>query len=153
MEFRFSATTVVIALLLLMGCAVSAPPHASAVPPSVSIERWADNHPEASRELGMWVRKHPAAARRFFEWDGTHPERSKIFVTWTITHPERGIDTFVELHPNWPVFNEIMERHRPAALSFMAWCRRHPAAAEAIMNHPRGLQWASTHLYRASREM
>ena len=60
----------------------------------------------------------------------------------------QGLDAFVRTHPGWPFFNEIMERHRPAAEGFMAWCRRHPPAAQALMNHPRGLEWAGHHLYQ-----
>jgi hypothetical protein len=102
----------------------------------------------ASRELGNWVRNHPGAAERFFTWDGHHPERSRGFVTWRIAHPGDNIDVFVLSHRGWPVFDEIMEKHRPAAEAFMAWARRHPRAAEALMSHPRGLEWAGHHLYK-----
>jgi hypothetical protein len=122
------------------------PAIAFAEPPGLGM--WQRNHPEASRELGGWVRNHPEAAERFFTWDGNHPERSKEFVTWTITHPGENIDVFVLAHRGWPVFDQIMERHRPAAEAFMAWCRRHPRAAEALMNHPRGLEWAGHNLYK-----
>jgi hypothetical protein len=116
--------------------------------PPPGIERWNFNHPEAARELGEWVKNHPEAAARFFEWDGNHPMRSKEFVTWTILHPAENIDAFVVTHRGWPLFNVIMEKHRPAAESFMAWCRRHPRAAEALMMHSRGLQWAGNHLLK-----
>ena len=112
------------------------------------IERWSRNHPAASRELGEWVRAHPDAAAKFFEWDGTHPEKSREFVTWTIDHPMEVIDVFVMTHRGWPVFDTIMERHRPAAEAFMVWARRQPRVAEALMLHPRGLQWAGNHLWR-----
>jgi hypothetical protein len=111
------------------------------------IERWNVNHPEAATELGQWVKNHPEAAERFFEWDGRHPERSREFVTWTIGHPGENIDIFVKTHPGWPLFDVIMERHRPAADAFMAWSRRHPRAAETLMMHPRGLEWAGHHLW------
>lgn len=132
---------------LLLALAVLATPLlARAEPPGLKM--WQRNHPEASRELGDWVRNHPAAAERFFTWDGRHPARSKEFVTWTILHPGENIDVFVLSHRGWPIFDEIMERHRPGAEAFMAWARRHPRAAEALMNHPRGLEWAGHHLYR-----
>ena len=35
----------------------------------------------------------------------------------------------------------------------MAWCRRHPRAAEELMNHPRGLEWAGHHLYAEHWEL
>jgi hypothetical protein len=111
------------------------------------IEQWADRHPEASRELGEWVRVHPQAAARFFEWDGHHPEKSHDFVTWTISNPGAGLDAFVLTHRGWPVFDQIMERHRPAAEGFMQWARRHPQAAESLMSHPGGLDWAGHHVY------
>jgi hypothetical protein len=118
-----------------------------------SIEQWAGNHPEASRELGVWVQTHPEAAALFFEWDGHHPERSHEFVTWTIQHPAQPIETFVVMHPGWQYFDRIMEQHRPAAEAFMAWCRRHPPAAERLMSHPGGLIWAGRHLYADSWHM
>jgi len=128
-----------------------APPPGYAPPaPSgpVALERWAEVHPEAARELGDWAHAHPQAAQRFFEWDGHHPEKSHEFVTWTIMHPAQGIDAFIATHPRWPFFDEIMAKHRPAADAFMAWCRRHPPAAEALMNHPRALEWAGHNLYK-----
>jgi hypothetical protein len=117
------------------------------------LDRWSKNHPQASRELGEWVKNHPAAAGRFFEWDGAHPARAKEFVTWAIARPAESVDVFVAAHPGWPVFDQIMERHRPAAETFVAWCRRHPPAAEALMTHPGGLHWAGHHLYREYWEL
>jgi hypothetical protein len=124
------------------------PPAPAAAPAPVPLERWAEVHPQAARELGDWARAHPQAARRFFEWDGHHPERAQEFVGWTTAHPSDGLNAFVATHPGWPFFNEVMKQHRPAADAFMAWCRRHPPAAEALMHHPRGLQWAGHNLYR-----
>jgi hypothetical protein len=117
------------------------------------IEVWSQNHPEASQELGQWVRVHPQAAALFFEWDGHHTERAHEFVTWTIMHPAETLEVFVAAHPGWPVFDRIMETHRPAAMEFMMWSRRHPQAAESLMNHPGGLQWAGHHLYAADWHM
>ena len=118
-----------------------------------SIEGWADRHPQASQELGSWVQAHPPAARVFFEWDAAHPERAHEFVTWTLRHPNQPIEGFVATHPNWGQFDEIALHHRAAADTFMAWCRRHPEAAEALMSHPGGLAWAGDHLYSSSWHM
>jgi len=149
--------------LAVIGCAhprpvppPPGPPPSPAPPPAVApappvpvpLERWAEVHPQASRELGDWARAHPQAARRLFEWDGHHPEKAHEFVTWTITHPTEGIGVFATTHRGWPFFDEFMMKHRPAAETFMAWCRRHPAAADALMHHPRALQWAGHNLYR-----
>lgn len=155
MKFHFKALIVLVALLIVQGfTATILPPPAVAMPSrEAAIESWADNHPEASTELGNWVKNHPQAARKFFEWDSTHPERSKQFVTWAITHPGEGIEVFVTQHPGWPIFDEIMEQHRPAAQAFIAWSRHHPQAAEALMNHPGGLHWAGNHLYKSYWEM
>ena len=134
------ASLLVASLLAVSGCAHE--PRGQA-----SIEQWSGNHPQASEELGGWVKAHPDAAARFFDWDAQHPERAHEFVTWTLYHPALGIDAFVALHPGWPQFDQIAQHHRPAANAFMAWCRRHPRAAEALMNHPGGLYWAGHHLY------
>jgi hypothetical protein len=119
-----------------------------AVAEPAGLERWNENHKEAAVELGAWVKNHPEAAARFFEWDGNHPEKSRMLVTWAIERPRQDVDVFVRAHPGWPVFDVIMEKHRPAAEAFLAWVRRHPRAAEALMNHPRGLEWAGHHLYK-----
>jgi hypothetical protein len=123
--------------------------------PEVGIELWKDHHPEAARELGEWIRAHHGSARFFFEWDGHHPERAKGFVMWAIRHPGEGIEAFSASHANerWEQFEDIMLHHRVAADQFMAWCRRHPRAAESLMNHPRGLEWAGHHLFRDAWEM
>jgi hypothetical protein len=42
-----------------------------------------------------------------------------------------------------------MRDHQPAANAFMGWCRHHPEAAEKLMSHPGGLNWAGHHLYAA----
>jgi hypothetical protein len=136
------AATVTVAIAL-MGCA-----HTPAG--EASLEQWSGNHPQASEELGRWVQTHPQAAARFFEWDSHHPRRAHEFVTWSIYHPNLAIDAFVALHPGWPVFDQIVLMHRPAADGFMFWCRRHPQAAERLMNHPGGLDWAGHHLYASS---
>ena len=130
---------------MLVAIAALVPALALAEPPG--LDMWSKNHPQASVELGTWVRNHPQAARLMFEWDGTHPARSKEFVTWTIMHPAQPIQSFITTHPGWPYFDQIAATHRPAANAFMAWCRRHPQAAETLMNHPGGLRWAGDHLY------
>ena len=147
--------------LVLFGCGSSNPrPHEptriqSAREPAggESVEGWDRAHPEAARELGAWVREHPDAAEAFFEWDGSHSERAREFTTWAIRHPGENIDGFVLEHRNWEDFNRIMERHRPAAESFTVWARRNGQAAEALLDHPRGLKWAGDHLYAADRRM
>jgi hypothetical protein len=131
----------------LFGCATGPAPARG------GMERWGETHPAASQELGVWVQTHPDAAARFFEWDGHHPERAHEFVTWSIYHPAQPIEGFVATHPGWQYFDQIVLHHRPAADAFMAWCRRHPQAAEALMNHPGGLDWAGHHLYASSWHM
>ncbi len=132
--------SILVAAVLLPAIALAEPP---------GLDRWARNHPQASRELGSWVRNHREAARLFFEWDGTHPERSHEFVTWAVVNPGARIQAFIDTHPGWPTFDRIVATHRPAANTFMAWCRRHPRAAQALMSHPGGLRWAGEHLYSA----
>ena len=153
MKFHYQAVMCVAAMVALAGCAATPRQHPAQVYREAGLERWADNHPEAANDLGSWVKNHPQAARMFFEWDGSHPERSRIFVTWAITHPGENIDVFVVEHPDWPDFNAIMERRRPAAQSFIHWCRRYPQAAETLMRHQGGLRWAGNHLYRAYWDM
>lgn len=153
--------------LLSLACSLQA--HASAgtygparvvtVPASVqsakeeSLDLWATNHPEASRELGAWVQKHPDAAAKFFQWDARHPGAARSFVTWSIEHPGADMDEFAFSHRAWEEFNWIMERHHSAADAFMRWSRRHPRAAQALMSHPGGLDWAGRHLYQASWDL
>lgn len=140
-----------LSLAAAVGCAaprpVPAPPVQAAA--AEGMEVWAQNHPEASRELGAWVKRHPRAAHRMFDWDGHHHDQAKHFVTWTIRHPKQNLDDFALEHGGrWEEFDAILEGHRPAALEFMTWCRQHGPAAEALMNHPGGLEWAGHHLYQ-----
>ncbi len=155
MKQSINTVVVITFFLVILGCAATIPvtPVTAATPAETAIDRWADNHPQAASELGNWVKNHPQAAHKFFEWDGSHPERCRIFVTWAITHPAEGINAFASQHPRWQFFDEVMEHHRPAAQTFIQWCRRHPKAAEALMRHPRGLQWAGNHLYKSYWEM
>jgi hypothetical protein len=132
--------TVAASLLLLVGCAHPQPSGER------QMENWNSRHPEAARELCNWVGTHPEAANHFFEWDASHPERAREFVTWTIAHPPaEGINVFVVEHRAWSEWDWISEQHHPAANAFMGWCRRHPRAAEDLVNHPAGLRWAGHH--------
>ncbi|MGZ3459584.1 MAG: hypothetical protein ACXU86_13910 [Archangium sp.] len=139
MRHLVGVATAVVLALGATGCA-----HHQPVSPA-GIEQWNANHPEASRELCVWVSGHPDAARRLFDWEAHHPDGAHEFVSWAITHPGEGIGAFVSAHPHWSDFDFITETHRPAANAFIAWCRRHPRAAEALMNHPGGLEWAARH--------
>jgi hypothetical protein len=141
------AFTAGVGLAIVGGAGCAAPTAVVAPPPAAGIESWSQRFPPASQALGEWVRLHPQAAGLFFKWDGAHPERAKEFVTWAILYPGQPIGVFVAAHPGWPVFDQIAMNHRPAAEAFMGWCRTHPRAAEALMNHPRGLEWAGHHLY------
>lgn len=128
-----------ISALLLSGCAAHTASSAG------GLEQWNANHPEAARDLCVWAHNHPDAARRFFTWDGDHPGRTLEFVNWTLANPGRGIDGFVSTHPTWAGFDFMSETHHPAANAFMGWVRQHPEAAQRLMMHPRGLEWASAH--------
>jgi hypothetical protein len=141
--------------LLTLACQahIAATPQPAQGAKEESLDIWSTNHPEASRDLGVWVQKHPEAAARFFKWDARHAGAAKAFVTWSIAHPGADMDEFAFSHREWDEFNWIMEHHHPAANAFMQWCRKHPRAAESLMNHPGGLDWAGRHLYQASWDM
>ncbi|HVM60052.1 MAG TPA: hypothetical protein VMV72_04230 [Verrucomicrobiae bacterium] len=113
-----------------------------------AMEKWSENHPDASKALGAWVKANPKAAARFFEWDANHPEKSQAFVMWTIDHPSDEVEKYVQDHHGEPLLDEILKKHRPAAVEFMAWCRNNADAARALMAHPKGLEWAGHHLYK-----
>jgi hypothetical protein len=142
-----------VALIVLVGCGASSSQQQTAQPSRLngeeSIESWQQSHPEAAKELGDWVQRHPDAAAIFFDWDGHHPVHAHEFVTWTIQHPGQGIDHFVVAHPKWEYFDTISEQHRPAAEDFMSWIHRHNQAAERLMSHEHGLEWAGHHLFQA----
>jgi hypothetical protein len=139
-------------LLAVSGIACAHPAMVAMHEPG-GLQAWENHHPEASRELGAWVSGHRDAARKFFEWDARHPERSHEFVTWAITHRGEGIEAFAMTHRGWEFFDEIMLKHKPAANDFIGWCRHHPDAAEELMNHPGGLDWAGHHLWGATAGM
>ncbi len=146
MASRFWPTCIFAGTLLAVVGAGCARPAVAAHAPG-GIETWEHNHPDAARALGGWVHAHPDAARLFFEWDGHHTERAHAFATWSIGHPGEGVRAFAATHPGWEYFDTIARDHQPAANAFMGWCRRFPEAAEALMNHPGGLDWAGRHLY------
>jgi len=146
--------TVAAGVLVAGGLACGRPVVISASAPAPApgpggMEGWERTHPEASQALGAWVREHPEAAHRFFDWDGHHTERAHAFVTWSITHPNEGIRAFAVTHRGrgWEEFDFIMRDHQPAANAFIGWCRHYPEAAESLMRHPGGLEWAGHHIY------
>lgn len=117
------------------------------------LEKWADNHPAASKALGAWVKAHPDAAHYIFEWDGRHPEHSQALVTWAITHPGENLMKFYNQHRDWPAMEVIMKTHRIATEEFLKWCRTYREAARTLMLHSGGLKWAGDHLYKADAHM
>jgi ABC-type nitrate/sulfonate/bicarbonate transport system substrate-binding protein len=156
---RWAAPRLLLALavaLLGAGCVVVPARRAPPLPPpsgAVVLERWAERHPEASRELGGWVHAQPKAAARFFRWDSRHPGAAQAFVTWAQEHPRAEAVAFLRSHGDWVELDEVIAHHPVAADQLADWCRRHPAAARDLMAHPAGLHWAGTHLYKAAWEL
>jgi hypothetical protein len=111
------------------------------------IDAWADSHPRAASDLGEWINSNRNAAREVFRWDSLHPEQSKIFVSWVTTHQGKGIDLFLARHTDWKRFSEVVKGHRSAVGAFVVWCRFHPKASEALMQHSRALHWVGHHLF------
>lgn len=113
----------------------------------VPLEHWSLIHGEAARDLGVWAHTYRPAARRLFDWDGQHPEESHDFVMWLIGNPKVDLDVFITHHMEWRFLTELATKHRPAIESFTMWCRRNHPAVEALMIHPRALEWVGHHLY------
>ncbi len=117
---------------------------------SQELDKWADNHTDASKALGEWVKSFPDASRYIFEWDGNHPERSQALVTWAITHPAENLAAFNAEHKDWPEMEIIIGTHHAGSEAFLKWCRAYHDAARVLMLHSGGLKWAGDHLYQAS---
>lgn len=129
------------------------PPPPPPPAPGSPLQAWSGNHPAASQALGLWAHNHAPAAAWLFQWDGAHAYQSKELVGWLLARPGLGVPAFVETHPGWPEFNQFARGHQPALFTFFEWCRRFPAAAEALTNQPGGLEWAGHHLYAADRQL
>jgi hypothetical protein len=138
----------VICFLSLIGSAIAAP--LSLVTTEEKIETWAGNHPRAASELGAWVDIYKEAARQLFKWDSKHPEQTKLFVTWVNTHQGKGIDVFTAQHTDWNRLNRIIASQSTALSDFVVWCRFHPKATAALMQHQRALHWVGHHLYAST---
>ena len=134
-------------ILLALGvlaCASAPPPPPGAPPPG--LETWAQRHPQAAQALSAWEHQHPQAANKLFEWDQRHPDRAFELVNWAIAHPMENIDAFVMTHPNFGGIDRMLEKHRPAAEMFLAWCRQHPPAAQELASQPGGIAWAGAYV-------
>jgi hypothetical protein len=150
MKSKMSIITIVISCLIIFGYSGLIPLYsvASDSPAEEKIETWADNHPRAATELGEWVSTHREAAQAIFKWDSKHPEQSKSFVMWVISHLGKRIDVYTEEHADLRRFNKIVESHRDAVNTFVVWCRFHPKATAALMQHPGALHWIGQHVYK-----
>lgn len=150
MKSKTGILTIAISFLIIFGNSALFPlfSAASDSPAEEKIESWADNHPRAASELGEWVNTHKEAAQAIFKWDSKHPEQSKLFVTWVISHLGKKIDVFTEDHEEWRSFIKLIESHHDAVSSFVVWCRYHPKATAALMQHPGALHWVGKHLYK-----
>jgi hypothetical protein len=117
------------------------------------LDKWADNHVDASKALGAWVKNFPDAAHYIFEWDGNHPDRSQAMVTWAITHPNENLNKFSEDHKDWTELDAIVTTHRNGADAFVKICRAFHDAFRDLMLHSSALKWAGDHLYKADANM
>jgi hypothetical protein len=118
---------------------------AAAVPPT----EWKLHHPDAVQALREWARKDPAAARKLFAWDGLHHEQTKELVDWAIQKPGEDVVAFRTKHQDWPEFQELLDKHRPALNDFAAWARQNKDAAKELMEFPRGLEQVGKELLPA----
>ena len=141
--------------VILLALAAPLPACAHLPPPrrAAAMAGWEHRHPIAAQELGNWVQTHQPAARQLFEWDAHHPRGARQLVGWALTHPRQPVDRFVASHLGRPGFIRMLEAHRPASQTFLAWCRRQPQAAEDLVAHPGGLAWAGNHLFASTRLM
>lgn len=149
MKYNLLIIISVISSLGHIGSAIAAPPPPVTVSSIAEekIETWADNHPRAANELGIWVNTYKEAAHQLFKWDFRHPEQTKLFVTWVNTHQGKGIDAFTAKHSDWNRLNRMVMCHNSALVGFVVWCRFHPKATAALMQHQRALHWVGRHLY------
>jgi D-alanyl-D-alanine dipeptidase len=107
---------------------------------AVPITEWKLHHPDAAQALAQWAHKDPAAARKLFAWDGLHPEQTKALVDWAISKPGADVVAFHTKHQDWPEFQDLLDKHRPALDDFAAWARQHRDAAKELMQQPRALE-------------
>jgi len=115
---------------------------------AVPLTEWKLHHPEAAQALRVWASKDPRAARKVFAWDGLHPEQTKTLVDWAIKNTGDDVVSFRTKHQDWPEFQDLLDKHRPALNDFAAWARRNVDAAKALMEHARGLEQAGKQLVR-----
>jgi hypothetical protein len=152
MEYKIVFIALAICFLSVIESVVAAPLPSPATASVVeeNMETWAVNYPRAASELEVWVTTYRDTARALFKWDGFRPEQSKTFVIWVNTHQGKGIDVFSAQHTDWLRFNEIIVKYRSEMSAFVVWCRFHPKASTALMQHPRALHWVGRHLYKSS---
>ena len=153
MNYKTSIILSVIFFMVFIGSAIAAPLPPAATTSTVAVEKietWADTHPRAASELGTWVNTYQEAAHQLFKWDFRHPEQTKLFVTWVNTHQGKCIDVFTAQHTDWNRLNRIITSHSTAMSGFVVWCRFHPKATAALMQHQRALYWVGQHLYAST---
>jgi len=113
---------------------------------AVPVTEWKTTHPDAAHALQEWARKDPVAARKLFAWDGLRPEQTKALVDWAVANPRDDVVAFHTKRADWPQFQDLLDKHRPALNGFAAWARQNADAAKALMENPRGLEQAGKDL-------
>jgi hypothetical protein len=121
---------------LMIGCAHDAPS------PKQELAGWKESHPEAAQELCAWSRQHPRASDQLLLWESNNGPRALELQQWAAANPGYGWESFLSQHQEWQDFAGIASQHPRAVNQMVDWGRRHPRAAQELLEHQGAMRFA-----------
>jgi hypothetical protein len=110
--------------------------------PKEQLASWNQRHPEAAQELCAWIAQHRRASDRLMVWHGKNVPRAEELLRWATANPGYGWQGFMAQHPDWKDYAAIAAQHPRAANQLIDWERRHPEAAQDLLEHDGALRFA-----------
>jgi len=121
---------------LVLACAHETPS------PKQELLGWNQRHPEAAQELCAWARLHPRASDALLLWESNNGPKAQELLQWTSANPGEGWESFIAQHQEWQDFAGIASQHPRATKQMVDWGRRHPQAAQDLLEHQGAMRFA-----------
>jgi hypothetical protein len=128
--------------LTALGCSLLVACSHGAASPKHELASWNQRHPEAAQELCAWTAQHPRASDQLMIWEGNNGPRAQELLQWAVANPGYGWEAFMSQHQEWQDFASVASQHPRVANQLLDWSRRHPQAAQDLLEHQGALRFA-----------
>ena len=129
-------------VLAAVGCSLVIACAHETVSPKQELAGWDQRHPQAAQELCAWARQHPRASSQLLLWESDNGPKARELLQWAAANPGYGWESFLAQHQEWQEFAGIASQHPRAVNQMVDWQRRHPDAAQDLLEHQGAMRFA-----------